>query len=306
MMLPHSRRRFLEVLAAAPAIARAQATFSSAVEVVSLLVTVRDKDGRFVKELTKDDFAVTDDGAPQPISYFTRQYDLPLTIGLLIDTSGSQVDVLSKEIDASVTFFKQVIREGTDEAFLSSFDTRSWLLKNLTTSPAELEKALGILNSGVRTRHYANGTVLYDDIADSADLILARQHGRKALILLTDGEDTTSRATFDRALEACQRADTVVYSIGIGTALPNGRGILKSLAEKTGGRFFDGNHQKSTEEIYKTIEAELRSQYNLGYAPPANDPGKGREKYHKVKVTVGRPGLIVGTREGYYAAADHY
>ena len=232
-----SRRRFLACLAAGPALGAPQAQFSSSIEVVSLLVTARDKNGNFVNDLTRDDFSVTEDGRPQTISYFSRQYDLPLTIGLLVDTSGSQVDVLPDELAASKIFFQQVLREGMDQAFLSSFDAHDWLLEHLTGSPAELEEALGILNAGLKNRTYIDGTVLYDAVIDAGDL-LKKQQGRKALVLLTDGEDTASRSSLERAVEACQRADTVVYSIGIGAGLAHGAAALGDISQVTGGRLF--------------------------------------------------------------------
>lgn len=301
-----SRREFL-ALAASPALAAPQAQFSSDVKVVSLLVTVRDKNGMFVNDLSQTDFTVTEDNQPQTIAYFSRQYDLPLTLGLLVDTSGSQAEVLGEEIAASVTFFDQVLRPDVDQAFLSSFDEHAWLLKNLTSSPAQLKAALGILNNGLRTRYYANGTVLYDAIADAADLIMKKQQGRKALVLLTDGEDTASRASLDRAIEACQLADTVIYAIGVGRGVGNGSAILDTLSRRTGGSYFEVSKKRTVEAIYRTMEEELRSQYNIGYAPPpvsAKDDAKKRPVFHKVRVTVNRPGFTVRTREGYYSGGD--
>lgn len=294
-----SRRGFL-ALAAAPAIAAPQAEFSSAVSVVSLLVTVRDKSGKFVNDLAQEDFTVVDEGQPQTITYFSRQYDLPLTLGLLVDTSGSQADVLGEELEASAKFFQQVLREDTDQAFLTSFDGRAYLLQNVTTVRAKLEGALGILYRGLETRRYINGTVLYDAIVDTSELIMKKYQGRKALVLLTDGEDTASRTNLDRAVEACQRTDTVVYSIGLGTGLARGGGILDILSQKTGGRFFEVSRKRTVDVIYRTIEEELRSQYNLGYAPPPA-AAKNRNGYHKVRVTVSRAGMTARTREGYYS-----
>ncbi len=303
--VPFSRRQFL-ALAAVPALASPpQAEFSSAISVVSLLVTVRDKTGKFVNELAQEDFSVAEDGHTQTISYFSRQYDLPLTLGLLVDTSGSQAEVLADELNASATFFKQVLREGMDQSFLGSFDGRAYLLQNVTTARARLEGALGILYAGLQTRRYVNGTVLYDAIIDSAELIMKKYEGRKALVLLTDGEDTASRNTLERAVEACQRADTVVYSIGLGTGLAGGSGVLDNISIKTGGRYFEVTRKRSVEMIYQTIEEELRSQYNLGYVPAAVAGQKPADKknpdYHKVHVTVNKPGMTVRTREGYYS-----
>lgn len=295
-----SRRRFVLGLAATPALAAPQAEFSSSVNVVSLLVTVRDKSGKFVNELSQQDFTVAEDGRPQTITYFSRQNDLPLTLGLLVDTSSSQVDVLADELKETVTFFDQVLREDTDQAFLMSFDRRDYLVQSVTSQRAALEASLRILYDALKSHREIDGTVLYDTIADAADNTMKKYQGRKALLLMTDGEDTASRLSFDRAVEACQRADTVVYAIGIGAGAARGGQALDALAQKTGGRFFEASGKRTPREIYQTIEEELRSQYSLGYVPP---PGEARNRtgYHKIRVTVKRPGMSVRTREGYYS-----
>jgi VWFA-related protein len=302
-----SRRNFIASCAlapaAVPAVAAPQAEFSSAISVVSLLVTVRDKSGKFVNELSQEDFTIMEDGRPQTLTYFSRQYDLPLTLGLLVDTSGSQADVLAEELNASATFFRQVLRENKDQSFLGSFDGRAYLLQNVTMARAKLEGALQILYASLQTRRYINGTVLYEAIADSAALIMKKYEGRKALVLLTDGEDTASIIKMERAIEECQRADTVVYSIGIGTGLAGGSGVLDNISIKTGGRYFEVTRKRTVEMIYQTIEEELRSQYNLGYVPtPGGKPvDKKNPNYHKVHVAVSKPGMSVRTREGYYS-----
>ena len=239
---------------------------------------------------------------PQTIltTYFARQYDLPLTLGLLVDTSSSQTEVLGEELSASAKFFNQVLREDVDQSFLCSFEGRDYLLQNVTMKRAKLESALGALANG-RARG-AGGTVLYDAIVDSAGLIMKRYKGRKALVLLTDGEDTASITSLQNAVEICQRTDTVVYSIGIGTGLARGEGVLRTLSKETGGRYFEVSRKETVDVIYQTIEEELRSQYNLGYVPPPTAP-KNRTGYHKVHVDVKGPGMTVGTREGYYATA---
>lgn len=304
-----SRRRLLASFAAAPALslpalAAPQAGFSSAVNVVSLLVTVRDKNGQFINQLTQEDFTVAEDGHPQAISYFSRQYDLALTLGLLVDTSGSQLDVLGDELNASAKFFQQILREGMDQAFLTAFDGRDYLLQNVTEVRAKLNNALGLLYNNLQTRRPINGTILYDTIVDTSELIMKKYQGRKALVLLTDGEDTASRTSLDRAVEMCQRTDTVVYSIGLGTGLARGGSFLEAISQKTGGRFFEVTRKQTVEKIYQTIEEELRSQYNIGYVPPpAASPASAKTRgYRKVRVTVNHPGLIARTREGYYSS----
>jgi VWFA-related protein len=299
-----SRRRMLGLLAASPVLRSVagapQAEFSTGTNVVSLLVTVRDKSGKFVNELEQDDFIVEEDGHPQTITYFSRQYDLPLTLGLLVDSSGSQQEVLGDELMASAAFFQQMLREDVDQAFLERFDERAWLVQNVTVSRAKLEAALGFLANRVR-QSPGRGTVLYDAIADSADLIMKRLQGRKALVLLTDGDDTASRSSLDMAVASCQRADTVAYSIGIGTGLARGASVLETLARRTGGGYFEVSRKRTVDIIYKTIEEELRSQYNIGYLPPPADPAKNRGGFHKVRVTLKRSGATARTRDGYYA-----
>jgi VWFA-related protein len=299
------RRRVLAVLAAGPALSRAfaipQAEFSAGVKVVSLLVTVRDGNAKFVNDLIQDDFVVEEDGQPQTISYFSRQNDLPLTLGLLVDTSQSQKAVLRAELAASATFFQQVLRENMDQAFLTRFDERASLVQNITGSRAKLEVALGGMEAQVRGNPSIQGTLLYDAIADSADLILKRLRGRKALILLTDGEDMGSAHTLDTAIASCQRADTVAYSIGIGTNLARGRSALQTISRRSGGEYLEVSANRPVELIYEAIEEELRSQYSIGYVPPQGASGTRRNGFHAVRVTVKRSGAEALTRDGYYA-----
>ena len=303
-----SRRQMLALLGVGPAFiptlrAAPQAEFSTGVNIVSLLVTVRDKSGKFVNDLEQDDFTVEDEGRPQAISYFSRQDDLPLTLGLLVDISGSQAMVLDEELAASAVFFKQVLREGVDQAFLKSFAARAWLMQNVTPSRAKLEEALGILGSGLKDRRLAAGTVLYDAVTDATGVIMKKLQGRKALVLLTDGEDTASRGSIEQAVASCQRYDTVAYSVGLGSGLSSGRAFLEEISKKTGGRFFAVTKKEPVDAIYSSIEQELRNQYNIGYLPPPLAPGKKNASgYHKVRVTVKRGGTTALTREGYFAA----
>jgi VWFA-related protein len=201
-------------------------TFSANVKVVNLLATVRDKHGAVVSNLGKDDFKLDEDGRPQTIKYFTRETDLPLTLGLLVDTSLSQRRVLEQERTASYKFLQDVLRESKDDAFVIHFDHETELLQDLTSSRDKLEAALDELKTPdpqyQRTsapdpgqgphQHYA-GTVLYDAVFLSSDEVLKKQQGRKAVIILSDGVDTGSKVSLDRAIETAQRSDTLVYSI---------------------------------------------------------------------------------------------
>jgi VWFA-related protein len=206
-------------------------TFSVSVRVVNVLTTVRDKHGNIVNSLTQDDFKLEEDGRAQTIRYFARETDMPLTLGLLVDTSLSQVQVLDEEKTASAAFANDVLREGKDSAFLIHFDHEVELLQELTSSREKLASAL----EGIDESHYdrwggggypggrggsgrhgggpGGGTLLYDAIFLASDEEMQKLQGRKAVIILTDGVDHGSRMSLDRAIESAQRADTMVYSI---------------------------------------------------------------------------------------------
>jgi VWFA-related protein len=239
-----SRRVFLASTAAC--LARAQdATFSTDVKVVSVLATVRDKQGKIVADLTKDDFDLVEESRPQKIRYFSRETDLPLTLGLLVDTSLSQRQVLGEERTASRRFVEKVLREDRDQTFLIHFDHDTELLQDLTSSRAKLERALddlelpqdarpqlgrrgggypgggggypggGYPGSGGRGGRRSNvpGTTLYDAVLLASDELMRKRQGRKALVVLTDGVDNGSKVPLSQAIESAQRADTLVYSI---------------------------------------------------------------------------------------------
>jgi VWFA-related protein len=217
------------------------ATFSTEVKVVMVFATVRDKQGTVVRNLTKDDFVLDEDGRPQTIGYFSQESNLPLTLGLLIDTSGSTRRVLPDERDASYKFLQQVLREDKDQAFLIHFDLEVELLQDLTSSRAQLEKALNQLGTAAGQRPQMSrrnggsypggggggqypgggggggrrrgGTSLYDAVFLASDELMKKQTGRKSLILLSDGVDNGSRLTLSECVESAQRADTLVYSI---------------------------------------------------------------------------------------------
>jgi len=228
--------------AAAPS-GKPATTISVNVKVVNVLATVRDKHGKIVDDLTKDDFALQEDGRPQVIHYFTKETDLPLTLGLLVDTSMSQRRVLPDERSASHSFLDQMVREDKDKAFIIHFDREVELLQDLTSSHEKLEEALGQLDTpqfsrtsgggpsaggspgddpdsgngpyGGRGqgRHFGGGTLLYDAVYLASDELMKKQQGRKALVVLSDGVDRGSKETLETAIETAQRSDTVVYSI---------------------------------------------------------------------------------------------
>ena len=216
-------------------------TMSVDVKVVTLPVTVRDKKGQIVRNLTKDDFVLQEDGRPQTIKYFTQDTNLPLTLGLLVDTSLSQRNVLDQERNASKVFLDQMLTDPKDKAFLIHFDREVELLQDLTPSRDKLEAALQLLNAPQLQRNGGGrsdpgssgsspsdpqssgagqprmsrgaGTLLYDAIFLASNELMKKQQGRKALIVLSDGDDRGSKESLQSAIEAAQRADTVVYSI---------------------------------------------------------------------------------------------
>jgi VWFA-related protein len=211
-------------------------TMSVQVKVVNVLATVRDKHGKIVNGLTKDDFSLTEDGHPQTLKYFARETDLPLTLGLLVDTSMSQRRVLNEERDASQSFLAQVLREDKDKAFVIHFDREVELSQDLTSSHEQLRAALESLQTPQFTRttggggggggsndpgsgsgrgsgRHGGGTLLYDAVFLASDEMMKKQPGRKAVIVLSDGVDMGSKESLEAAIESAQRANTIVYSI---------------------------------------------------------------------------------------------
>ncbi|MBV9267624.1 MAG: VWA domain-containing protein [Acidobacteriaceae bacterium] len=348
-------------------------------KVVNVYATVRDKQGQIVRDLNKDDFDLKEDGRPQLIRYFSQQTDLPLTIGLLVDTSGSERRMIGTEKDASTAFLEQVMRPEKDNAFLIHFDHDVELLQDVTSSRPKLEKALDQLDRpqwahtgdtqgndpdsnggkgsgggwgghggaggyGGRGRHggsggFRHGTALYDAVYLASHDVMKDQSGRKALMLLSDGQDSGSKVSLAEAITTAQRSDTLVYSIriadeesenrgggvggpgmgrhggwgggGMGRGggpygrdsgnRPDGKKILQQISRETGGGYFEVSKKKTVGDIYRQIEEELRSQYSLGYTSDRADTEGG---YRKIELTVrSRKNLVVQARDGYYAGA---
>lgn len=279
-------------------------TFSTNVKVVSVLANVMDKHGAIIRNLTKDDFVLLEDGRPQTISYFAQQSDLPLTLGLLVDTSMSQARVLDAERSASFHFLDQILRENKDHIFIVQFDVAVMTRQELTSSYKELNEALASVNTP--TRHElegggARGTLLYDALVQASKDVMQPQQGRKALIVLTDGDDNGSDATLADAIDAAQKADTLVYSIlfsDAGFGGRDGKNVLERLSHETGGGFFAVSRKQSIDQIYGVIQDELRSQYNLGYT--ADRPVRIPE-FRKIQLKTNDKGLTVQARERYWA-----
>jgi VWFA-related protein len=310
----YSRRRILfstASLFSANSLIRGQqdATFSTDVKVVNVLATVRTKQGAFIRDLNKDDFVLAEDGRPQTIRYFAQESNLPLTLGLMVDTSMSQEKVLTAERGASARFLDQVLRDSKDQFFIVQFDMTVMIRQGLTSSRGELDEALSLVDTPDR-KHLAQqtggGTLLYDAVEVASKDIMKTQRGRKALIILSDGVDTGSYVTLQAAVEAALRVDTLIYSIlfadpgayGLFGGHNDGKGALMRLAQETGGGFFEVSKKQSIQQIFDRIQEELRSQYNLGYV--SDQPVRVSE-FRKIQLTTKQPGLVVQARERYWA-----
>ncbi len=288
--------------------------FSTGVDVVTLLANVHDRDGHIVKNLQREDFVLLDNGKPQIITYFSQESDLPLTVGLLVDTSRSQRSVLEPERKASYTFLDQVLREDKDRAFVARFDTEVIVEQGFTSSRQELAAALERLQIPGRA-----ATLIYEAIRSTSEKQMRPQTGRKAFILLSDGVSFRDPCTIGTAIEYAQRADAIIYAIlfagpggGLGRggqAIPginvrigprraSGRKAMQRLAVETGGAFFEVIPGRPIEAIYAEIEEALRNQYSIGYTP--RNAGKSGE-YRKIKLTARQRGFVVQARDGYYA-----
>ncbi len=298
-------------------------TIKVGVNVVGVFFNVKDKHNALIPNQTKDDFEVFEDGKPQTIKYFTANSDLPLTLGILIDSSGSQLRVLDMEKEVGGAFLRQILTD-KDEAFVIDFNVESELIQDYTRDVKRLQAALnkvkiqsgvvsggsGIpgLGQGPVPTHNTAGTVLYDAVYLSAHDMLSKEVGRKAMILLTDGEDEGSRLKIRDAIEAAQKADAIVYVLlcadrgsyySMGMTY-SGEGEMRKLTEETGGRVINvGNKFDKLKEAFDQISAELRSQYSIGYTS-TNTVMDG--SYRKLQIK-NKQGYKIQARAGYYATA---
>jgi VWFA-related protein len=265
---------------------------------VNVLFSVTDKKGRFITDLTKDDFLITENKKPQIIQEFAAESDLPLRLGILIDTSNSIRDRFRFEQEAAIEFINSVIRPREDKAMVVSFDTSPELVTDLVDSSEELAK-------GVRALRAGGGTALYDAIffacRDRLQVDQPRHKFRRAIVLVSDGDDNQSRVTRDQALEMAQKADVVIYAISTNISRNESGGdkVLKYLTGETGGQAFFPFKVEDLEQSFENIANELRHQYNIFYRP---DPLKTDGLYHTIEVKVKeRKDVIVRARRGYYA-----
>lgn len=284
-------------------------TFKTGVKVVNVVASVRNKKGAFIRDLTKDDFSIAENGHPQTIQYFSRETDLPLTLGLMIDTSMSQKRVMEDERIASYTFLEKVLREKKDQVFIMQFDLSPILRQDLTSSFGKLADALQRVDTPSMNdlqSQTGGGTMLYDAVLKASREIMVKPTGRKALIILSDGVDTGSEATVMEAIEAAQKADTLIYSIlfsdegyyGIFGGDAGGKSVLMRMARETGGGFFEVTKKQSLDDIYTELQEELRSQYNIGYV---SDQPVSISEWRKIQLTTHEKGLIIQARSRYWA-----
>jgi len=279
------------------------------VNLVNLFATVRDKHKAVVTALRQDDFHVYEDGQPQEISNFSADSNLPITLGLLIDTSVSETYMLSAEKDAASRFLSRVLREG-DLAMVISFDINVDLLADFTDDRRVLDRAIsraeiapsasGLIAQGPFQTSGNGGTDFYDAIYLAAHDKLSSEAGRKAIVVLTDAEDTGSKLRLQDAIEAAQRSDTVVHVLLI-AADGGDRHVAKKLTEETGGRMIVVQSERNLEAAFDQLSEELRYQYSLGYVP-SNKTHNG--SYRKIRVETENKGYSVLTRRGYYAPSD--
>jgi len=265
---------------------------------VNMLFTVTDKKGKFVTDLTKGDFEVAEHKKPQVIQEFTAESDLPLRLGVLIDTSNSIRDRFKFEQEAASEFIKSVIRTNQDKGVVVGFDTAPAMAADLDEDVGKLEKSIRDLRPG-------GGTAMYDAIYFACKDKLMRDQPaskyRRAMVILSDGDDNNSRYTRDQALEMAQKADTVIYAIStnISRVESDGDKVLKYFTAETGGRPFFPFKVEDLEVSFENIASELRHQYNISYRP---EPLVTDGSFHPIDLRVrGRRDLVIHARKGYYA-----
>jgi VWFA-related protein len=302
------------------------ATIRVDVELVNILFTVKaKKGGALIPNLEKNNFTISEDGKQQTIQHFSRETDLPLTLGLLVDVSASQERLIDTERQAASQFFSSVLRN-KDEAFLISFGKSTELLQDFTNSAKQLNSAMRDLqgdgfapmmgrnpvpvNTGpIPTIGSPKGTLLYDAVYLAADEKLKSEVGRKALILITDGEDQGSTYNIKTAIEQAQKADAIIYSIfyvdrafysggGLSFGGGGGEGSLRKMSEETGGKVFTVSSKHPLNEVFNQIQEELRNQYSIGYS---STNGKRDGSFRRIEIKTDNPDYRVQARNGYYA-----
>lgn len=314
---------FAVVLLAAIAIAAQEPIFSTSAQVLTVTVSITDRDGRPITDIRRDELTILDDGRRREIQSFSQSSDVPLTLGLVVDNSGSQHEYVERHRDDMRQFLRQVLHKG-DRAFLVAIPGPAVLEQDVTDSVKDLTKAVDDLGDRVRIPRGMNqakffggpcrasvgcGSLIWNGVWGSAGLKLYKAKGRKAILLMSDGEDTGSDHNLKDAIEAAQAADAPVYTIGSASVMNmrgaprnvrivanGGLGELRRLSEETGGAYFDAPEDPT--DVFAQIEAELRNLYVLSFGVPEQDRD-GR--FHRLVVTSKRDGARVRSRAGYVA-----
>ncbi len=272
-------------------------TLKATVNEVRVVFTVTDRHGRYIKDLKSTDFRVIDDQKPAVLRSFRSETDLPLQVGLLVDASNSVRDRFKFEQDAAIEFLNSIIRHGYDKAFVVGFDATPEVTQDFTDNTENL-------SAGVRMLRAGGGTAMYDALyfACRDKLMKQEQTGpmRRAIILLSDGEDNLSHVTREEAIEMAARAEVIIYTISTNISGMKGNGdkVLERIADATGGRAFFPFQMREMSDAFLSIQEELRSQYAVAYKP-ANFVADGR--YRTIQILAQEKGLKVRTRKGYYA-----
>ena len=310
----------LPLLVLSLALSAQETTIKVDVDLVNVLCSVRNKGNGLVGNLEKSDFKLFEDGKEMDIKYFTRETDLPLTIGMLVDTSKSQENLIEPESRAAYEFFKVVLRK-KDMAFLMQFGAEAELLQDNTNSAKMLQDGLrqlrlsvplGGLHPGpVPTAQNQAGTIMFDAIYLAAGEKLKGEVGRKVIVVITDGDDTGSKTPRDKATEAAQKADTIIYFVdyedpryhggGFGTftiGRNTGNADMSRMSGETGGRVFRVDRKNTLDDIFKELQDEMRSQYSIGYTSPHSQKDGS---YHKIEIRTSNKDYKVQARKGYYA-----
>jgi Ca-activated chloride channel family protein len=277
-------------------------TYRVNVDLVNVLCSVFDKTtNTFVTTLSRDDFDVYEDGQKQAIKNFASETNLPLTLAMLVDTSNSVAPKLRFIQETATSFFQSILRNN-DRAMLVEFDTSVTLLQDFTGDPNKMAKQ-------IRQLRAAGSTALYDAIYSTCDQKLIRETGRKAIIIISDGQDNVSKASMRESVEMALRAESTIFPIsvnkggmfGTGDDTKKGDDILQEMAHQTGGKTFSPFKVEELDNSFRQINQELRSQYNIGYfsTNPARDGG-----YRKIEIKVREKNLRLNYRKGYYAPAN--
>lgn len=292
-------------------------TLKVGTQLINVLFSVTDKQNRYINDLAKEDVTILEDGKPQEIFIFKRELDLPLTMAILVDVSGSEQYTLPQLKEAGGHFIESVIRPGKDTAAIIKFEGEATLMQGLTSNRARLRKGLediefiapppvGLIggptppiNGGSRQ----GGTSIHDSVVATCGDLLAREPGRKMILLVTDGEDTTSRMKLADAIDAALKAEVCIYAIGIGDPGFGGvnEGMLKKLCEATGGRAFVPKSARDLSTAFTQLEQDMRQQYLLAYEPTNETPDG---LFRKIEVKVAKlkdKDIRIRHRRGYYA-----